>query len=36
MRHCVDFVAYSYPACELKYNDPIFMQKIRIIALMIV
>ena len=25
MRHCVDFVADSYPACELKYNDQIFM-----------
>ena len=32
MRRCVDFVAYSYPACELKYIDSIFMQKTRILA----
>ena len=36
MRHSVDFAAYSYPACELKYHEPIFMQKTRILALMTV
>ena len=35
MRHFVDFVANFYPACELNYNDPIFMQKTRILAMMI-
>ena len=29
-------VAYSYPACELKYIDPIFMRKTRILAVMTV
>ena len=36
MRHCVDFVAYSYPACELKYTDPIFMRLTRILTVMTV
>ena len=34
MRHYVDFVTYSYPACELKYNDSIFMWKTRILAVL--
>ena len=34
MRHSVDFVADSYSACELEYNNPIFMQKARILAVM--
>ena len=33
MRHCVDFVADSYTARELKYNHQIFMQKSCILAL---
>ena len=36
MRHCADFFAYSYPACELKCTDPIFMWLTRILAVMTV
>ena len=36
MRHCANFVAYSYPDCELKYTDPIFIQHTRILSVMTV
>ena len=36
IHHCAGYVAYSYPAYELKYTDPIFMQQTRILAVMTV